>query len=64
MNIWILVGIVFVIAVIMTIFFGKRKIVDWRLVLVIGSMTSFSAFLGSFYSDRFNATLLKIIFAI
>ncbi len=104
MNIWILAGIVFVIAVIMTmtgrgggnfyvlalvlsgtgmheaattgqfilissslaatIFFGKRKIVDWRLVLVIGSMTLFSAFLGGFYSDRFNATLLKIIFAI
>jgi hypothetical protein len=47
-----------------TIFFGKKKVVDWKLVLLIGSMTLISAFLGGFFSDKFDATLLKIIFAI
>ena len=47
-----------------TIFFGKKKVIDWKLVLLIGSMTLISAFLGGFFSDRFDATLLKIIFAI
>jgi uncharacterized protein len=104
LNIWILVSIVFVIAVVMTmtgrgggnfyvlalvlsgidmheaattgqfvlicsslaatIFFRQKKVVDWKFVLLIGSMTLISAFLGGFFSDRFNATLLKIIFAI
>ncbi|MDY0339260.1 MAG: sulfite exporter TauE/SafE family protein [Acholeplasmataceae bacterium] len=47
-----------------TIFFGKKKVVDWKLVLLIGSMTLIPAFLGGFFSDKFDATLLKIIFAI
>ncbi|MDD2323404.1 MAG: sulfite exporter TauE/SafE family protein [Bacteroidales bacterium] len=104
MNIWILAGIILIIALVMTmtgrgggnfyvlalvlsgigiheaattgqfvlissslaatIFFGKKKVVDWKLVLLIGSMTLISAFLGGFFSDKFDATLLKIIFAI
>lgn len=104
MNIWILVSIIFVIAIVMTmtgrgggnfyvlalvlsgigiheaattgqfvlicsslaatIFFGKRKVIDWKLVLLIGIMTLISAFLGGFFSDKFDATFLKIIFAI
>jgi uncharacterized protein len=103
-NIWILVSIIFVIAIVMTmtgrgggnfyvlalvlsgigiheaattgqfvlicsslaatIFFGKRKVIDWKLVLLIGIMTLISAFLGGFFSDKFDATFLKIIFAI
>ena len=47
-----------------TIFFGKKKVIDWKLVLLIGSMTLITAFLGGFFSDKFDATLLKIIFAI
>lgn len=47
-----------------TIYFGKKKVIDWKLVLLIGSMTLITAFLGGFFSDRFDATLLKIIFAI
>ncbi|MFA5477894.1 MAG: sulfite exporter TauE/SafE family protein [Bacteroidales bacterium] len=104
MNIWILAGIILIIALVMTmtgrgggnfyvlalvlsgigiheaattgqfvlissslaatIFFGKKKVVDWKLVLLIGSMTLIPAFLGGFFSDKFDATLLKIIFAI
>lgn len=47
-----------------TIFFGKKKVIDWKLVLLIGSMTLITAFLGGFFSDKFDATLLKITFAI
>ncbi len=47
-----------------TIFFGKKKTVDWKLVFIIGSMTLISAFLGGFFSDIFGGTFLKIIFAI
>jgi uncharacterized membrane protein YfcA len=104
MNIWILAGIILVIALIMTmtgrgggnfyvlalvlsgigiheaattgqfvlisssltatLVFGKKKGVDWKLVLLIGSMTLIPAFSGGFFSDKFDATLLKIIFAI
>jgi uncharacterized membrane protein YfcA len=46
-----------------TVFFGKKKVIDWKLVLLIGIMTLISAFLGGFFSDKFDATLLKIIFA-
>ena len=47
-----------------TILFGKQKITDWKLVLIIGSMTMVSAFLGGFFSDIFNDTWLKIIFSV
>ncbi|MBN2660972.1 MAG: sulfite exporter TauE/SafE family protein [Tannerellaceae bacterium] len=104
MSVWMLAGIIFVIAVVLTmtgrgggnffvlalvlsgvsmheaattgqfvlicssltatIFFGKEKVVDWKLVFLIGSMTLVSAFLGGFFSDMFGGTLLKITFAI
>lgn len=47
-----------------SILFGRKKITDWKLVVLIGSMTLFSAFLGGFMSDMFNDKWLKIIFAI
>ncbi len=47
-----------------SILFGKKKIIDWKLVALIGGMTLFSAFLGGFMSDVFNDRWLKFIFAI
>ncbi len=47
-----------------TFYFGKKKIVDWKLVLLIGSMTLVSAFLGGYFSDKFGGDSLKITFAI
>ena len=47
-----------------TIFFGKNKVVNWKLVLIIGSMTIVSAFLGGFLSEIFNDKLLRIVFAV
>lgn len=46
-----------------TILFGKQKITDWKLVLLIGSMTLIAAFLGGLFSDVFHDKWLKIIFA-
>lgn len=46
-----------------TVFFGKRRVTDWKLVLLMGGMTLVSAFLGGFFSDVFEGSLLKIIFA-
>jgi uncharacterized membrane protein YfcA len=47
-----------------TILFGRQKVTDWRLVLLIGSMTLVSAFFGGFFSGAFNDRWLKIIFAL
>jgi uncharacterized membrane protein YfcA len=47
-----------------TFFFGKEKVTDWKLVLLIGGMTLISAFRGGFFSDIFDSQMLKIIFAV
>ncbi|MDD4108158.1 MAG: sulfite exporter TauE/SafE family protein [Prolixibacteraceae bacterium] len=47
-----------------TFFFWKKKVVDWKLVFLIGGLTLVSAFLGGYYSDKFGGNLMKIIFAI
>lgn len=47
-----------------SILFGKKKITDWKLFFLIGSMTLISAFLGGLLSDVFQDKWLKIIFAI
>lgn len=47
-----------------TILFGKQKITNWKLVLLIGSMTLVSAFFGGLVSDVFQDKWLKIIFAV
>lgn len=47
-----------------TFFFGKKKVTDWKLVFLIGGMTLLAAFMGGFFSDIFDGTILKIIFAV
>jgi uncharacterized protein len=47
-----------------TVFFGKQRVTDWKLVLLIGSMTLVSAFVGGLISDRFDDRWLKTIFAV
>lgn len=47
-----------------TVLFGKRKIVDWKLFAFIGSITLIFAFLGGFCSSKFDAKILKIVFAV
>lgn len=47
-----------------SIIFGKRKITDVKLVILIGSMTLVTAFLGGLFSDQIPDRGLKIVFAI
>ena len=47
-----------------TIFFGKNKMISWKMVIFIGIMTTASAFLGGFFSETFNEKLLKLIFSL
>lgn len=47
-----------------TLFFGKNKVISWKLALIIGTMTIVSAFFGGFLSDIFNDKILKVVFAI
>ncbi len=47
-----------------TVFFSKNKVISWKLVLIIGIMTTVSAFLGGFLSDIFNDKILKVVFAV
>ena len=56
--------ILFFSALFATIFFGRNKVVSWKLVLIIGIMTVVSAFLGGLLSDIFNDKILKIVFAV
>ncbi len=46
-----------------TILFGKNKIIEWKLVLVIGGITALSAFFGGYFSAYISGLVLKIIFA-
>ncbi|WP_219932504.1 sulfite exporter TauE/SafE family protein [Perlabentimonas gracilis] len=47
-----------------TLFFAKRRITDWKLIALIGTMTILSAFLGGFFSGNFDGKVLKIVFAV
>lgn len=47
-----------------TIFFAKKKVINWKLVLIIGTMTIVSAFLGGLLSGIINERILKIVFAV
>ncbi len=47
-----------------TVFFGRKKVIDWKLVFLIGSITLISAFLGGYFSNEFGGKLLKITFAV
>ena len=55
--------ILFVSSIFATFIFGKKKIVEWKLVLIIGSLTAISAFLGGFFSYYLSGKILKFIFS-
>ena len=43
--------------------FNKNKTLIWPLAILIGTLISFSAFLGGYFSHNFESTTLKIIFS-
>lgn len=47
-----------------SLFFWKKKVIDWKLVCLIGGLTLISAFLGGYYSDKFEGDIMKVVFAI
>ena len=55
--------ILFISSISATFVFGKKKIVEWKLVLIIGSLTAISAFLGGFFSYYLSGKILKFIFS-
>jgi len=55
--------ILFISSIFATFVFGKKKIVEWKLVLIIGSLTAISAFLGGFFSYYLSGKILKFIFS-
>jgi len=46
-----------------TLLFSKNKMIEWKLVLVIGGITATSAFFGGFFSVYISELVLKIVFA-
>lgn len=55
--------ILFISSIFATFIFGKKKIVEWRLVLIIGILTGISAFLGGFFSHYLSGKILKFVFS-
>ena len=55
--------ILFISSIFATFIFGKKKIVEWKLVLIIGSLTAISAFLGGFFSYYLSGKILKFVFS-
>ena len=55
--------ILFISSIFATFIFGKKKVVEWKLVLIIGSLTAISAFLGGFFSYYLSGKILKFIFS-
>jgi hypothetical protein len=47
-----------------TLFFAKRRVTDWKLIILLGTMTILSAFMGGFFSGNFDGKVLKIVFAV
>jgi len=55
--------ILFCTAVAALLVFQKKKIVDWKLALVIDPPTDVMAFVGGYYAHLFSGNVLKFIFA-
>ncbi len=46
-----------------TLFFGKNRNVEWKLVLALGGMTAICAFFGGFFAHYVSGKILKFIFS-
>jgi uncharacterized membrane protein YfcA len=55
--------ILFISSISATLIFGKGKNIEWKLVLVIGSITAISAFFGGYFSQYFSGKILKFVFS-
>ncbi len=55
--------ILFVSSISATLIFGRGRKVEWKLVLIIGSITALSAFFGGFFAQYFSGKVLKFVFS-
>jgi len=55
--------ILFVSSISATFIFGKSRKVEWKLVLILGSLTALSAFFGGFFAQYFSGKTLKFVFS-
>ena len=55
--------ILFVSSISATLIFGRGRQIEWKLVLLIGSLTAAAAFFGGFFSHYFTGKTLKFIFS-
>ena len=49
--------ILFVSSISATLIFGRKRQVEWKLVLVLGSLTALSAFFGGFVAHYFSGKI-------
>jgi len=55
--------ILFISSISATLIFGRGRLVEWKLVIIIGGLTAFSAFFGGFFAHYFTGKILKFIFS-
>ncbi len=55
--------ILFVSSISVTLIFGRGRKVEWKLVLILGSLTALSAFFGGYFSQYFSGKTLKFVFS-
>lgn len=55
--------ILFISAISATLIFGRSRKVEWKLVLILGSLTALTAFFGGLFSQYFSGKTLKFVFA-
>jgi len=55
--------ILFISSLAATLIYGKKRVVEWKLVLFIGALTAISAFCGGYFSSYFSGRTLKFVFS-
>ncbi len=55
--------ILFISSLAATLIYGRKRVVEWKLVLFIGVMTAIPAFCGGYFSSYFSGKTLKFVFS-
>jgi len=55
--------ILFISSLAATLIYGGKRVVEWKLVLFIGTLTAIAAFCGGYFSSYFSGKTLKFVFS-
>lgn len=55
--------ILFISSLAATLIYGQKRVVEWKLVFFIGTLTAVSAFCGGYFSSYFSGKTLKLVFS-